>query len=177
MGLIQIIRLAAFGTVIIFSLVVMGLTAHLDAALNEGDIYFVNFALAISVLSQFTIIPIIIIERVCEGAITSLIIVELIWVGLLWVLWLVSGSSSATLGIGEFVCNQDYLSAAVWSVCNQVYAITTFSFLNWVILMGWFSTLLVFGFRGKHWYSSVSRTDITKRNTGIIRDAPVTQNY
>jgi len=171
MGLIHLIRLASFGTVLVFSIIVLGLSANIDA-LVHASFDPASLALAVSVITIFTMVPIIALEHLRKGMVTSLVFVELIWVGVLWVLWLASGGEAASLGVIASRCSSDFLSSGEKTLCSSIVAITAFSFLNWLILMGWFVTLLIFGVMGNHWNNSVPDTDLTRRHASSTGPAP-----
>ncbi|KAJ6510230.1 hypothetical protein C8R47DRAFT_788235 [Mycena vitilis] len=70
-----------------------------------------------------------------------MIVVELSWLSILWVLWLATGADSAQAGQLTFISGCGYFDSVVEGACRQTAAIQAFSFLNWIILM--FYTILI----------------------------------
>jgi len=174
MGIIHLVRLVAFAVVLLFSIIVLGLSANVDATYNI-DITFASLALAVAVITMVTMVPLIAVEFTRKGAFTSRVFVELIWVGILWVLWLASGAEAATLNVDPSLCSSSFLGSTGKTICSSILAVTAFSFLNWIILMAWFVTLLVFSIIGNHWHNSVADTDLTKRDTSAAGPAAFQQ--
>ncbi|KAG8899194.1 hypothetical protein FRC00_001769 [Tulasnella sp. 408] len=82
-------------------------------------------------LTSFIVGTSLIIDRLRPGAITSFVMVELVWVGLLWPLW---------------------LSAAVYNVIRDVWwgplkAVRVFTIANWLTLFVWWDILLTSSIR------------------------------
>jgi len=170
MGLLHIIRLASLGTVLVFSIVVLGLSANIEALAHGFDVPWAALPLAVSILTLFAMVPVLVLEHLFKGGITSRLFVEVAWVGLLWVLWLAAGAEAASFGVDASQCSRT--SGVFMTECSSIVAITAFSFLNWLILLGWFGTLLVFGAMGNHWNSSVPDTDLTKKNASATGPGP-----
>jgi len=175
MAIYHTLRLALFGVVLLLSVIILGLSANIDAVTGV-DVTFASLALAISLITMLTIIPIAIIERVRQGAFTSLLFIELIWIGVLWVLWLATAAEAATIVPDPSLCSSPFLSPAGKTICSSAIAITAFSFINWIALLGWFIALLVFGISGNHWHSSVPDTELHRRTAGAPGSAPNMSN-
>jgi len=122
-----------------------------------------SLPLAVSVLTLVSMVPILVLEHIRKGLVTSLLVVELGWVGFLWVLWLAAGGEAASTGVDASTCSR--LNSASQTLCSSLVAITAFSFLNWIILLGWFGTLVTFGAINNHWNHSVPDTDLTKKHS------------
>ncbi|KAF8503324.1 hypothetical protein F5888DRAFT_975674 [Russula emetica] len=89
-------RVVTFSTTIFFSLIVMSLSANL-ISLTMPAFYF-NFsalALATALLSLLTVAIMLVVDRLRQGSIFSYIVVEIVWLSILWVLWLITGSYAA----------------------------------------------------------------------------------
>jgi len=167
LGIFSIARLAVFGTTLLFALIVLGLSADILAFTEKsvgGYFYFSALAVATALITLLTIAPMIIIDFIRRGAFTSLIVVEVVWLGILWVLWIATAAYAAyTDGVAyDSVSCSDIPSAAgdAKRVCNEFKAIIAFSFLAWVLLMGYTKVLIICAFIGslrgnKTWTTTV----------------------
>jgi hypothetical protein len=158
MHVFSIVRLVAFGVVLAFSLIVLGIAANFVAQSSGYSGYTgygfgstaPGFSVATPVLTFVILIPVIIIDFLRKGAMTSLAAVELGFTGFLWVLWLACASNStAALGgasLGD--CGYTYLGFSLGSApeayCHQYQALLAFSWLNWLILVFYWIALLSF---------------------------------
>ncbi|KAG9050299.1 hypothetical protein FS837_006409 [Tulasnella sp. UAMH 9824] len=182
MTVLNIIRLVLFITTLVFSLIVLGILANFTHITSSVGFYYNSFALGIATacLSLLFIGASLIIDRMRRGAITSLVMIELSWVGLLWVLWLATAASITDLGIFT-TCG--YYNSEVESTCHQYQAAQAFSFLNWLMLFGWWVTLLSFSIRAaSNGVSGVWRTPVTEhpgwgKNATSPYGQPATPTY
>ncbi|KAF9004794.1 hypothetical protein BDQ17DRAFT_1171965, partial [Cyathus striatus] len=155
------------GTVSVFSLIVMAMCAHLISfTISLDNIYF-NFSalgLATALLTMLTVPAMIIVDMSRKGAFTSMIAVELGWIGFLWVMWLATAALTADNNITGGSCGRQLFSAFV-TACGEINAIEAFAFLNWLALVGYFALLLAYSIVANNngnegvWMSSVKYTD------------------
>ncbi|KAJ7122191.1 hypothetical protein C8R44DRAFT_981420 [Mycena epipterygia] len=160
-----LIRLGALSTVVVFALITLGLAAALTSATETfflASYSFAALAIATSVLTLATIPAMIALEILRPGGITSMIIVEIAWLGFLCILWLSTGGVTASVGAVSFFfggCDaasdigdavdiagrelQDLTDDSALTLCHESSAIEAFAFLNWIILMGYVTTLLI----------------------------------
>ncbi|KAI0254220.1 hypothetical protein BJV78DRAFT_1186298 [Lactifluus subvellereus] len=147
-------RLVTFVTTILFSTIVFALSAALVS--ETGGLNFSGFALATSLLTVVTVVPIFVIDMLRKGTFFSYIIVEIVSLKVLWIFWLSSGSYAAwtdsqmmglacSFGIfGE--CISPYMAfdmiqselvlpdvGGASQVCGEIKAVTAFSFLLWIL--------------------------------------------
>jgi len=155
MELLPILRFALFGLVLLFSVVELGLCAK-DILVTKRGVFiddgfeilqlspfffpFAAFGLAISVLTLLFITPVLIIDIVRKGALTSVIAFELIWTGIFWVLWLAVAGNATAAGIFDSCSFEDN---RVDIICHQFSALQGLAFFNWLLLFGWWVTLCV----------------------------------
>ncbi|KAI9466694.1 hypothetical protein BJY52DRAFT_9129 [Lactarius psammicola] len=126
-------------------------------ALTGGTLFhneFAALALATSLLTLLTVIPMFVVDRYRQGAIFSYIIVEIGWLSVLWVLWLASGADAASTDQQFFLgssCDFGFLGddGGLSRGCNEIKAITAFSFLTWLILMTYTGVLLFLAIRAQ----------------------------
>ncbi|RDX47605.1 hypothetical protein OH76DRAFT_721542 [Lentinus brumalis] len=139
---LQIVRLSVLGFAIFCGIVVASLSAHLIAYVEEnfGGYYaFAALGVATGGLTMLSLPVILIIDLLRKGAFTSLVVVELSWLGILWVLWLATAaltvdSTSAVFSTCDFILNQ---------LCHETQAIEAFSFLAWIALLAYTILLLI----------------------------------
>ncbi|KAI0761703.1 hypothetical protein BC629DRAFT_1597226 [Irpex lacteus] len=131
-----------------------------------------------------TIILWFVIDLLRRGAFTSLILVELVWLGILWVLWLASAADSSNAISGEDCNLNDYFYVPSWFVtgCNESKAITAFGWLTWFALTGYLVPLLIVSITAQNkgapvWKSSVrdATSGSTATDFGTENKVPVTQ--
>ncbi|KAJ3571670.1 hypothetical protein NP233_g3598 [Leucocoprinus birnbaumii] len=148
-SLLPLVRLVIFGIVSLFALIVMAMSAHilsLTHGVQGGSANFGGLGVAVGVLTLITLPPMIVIGRIRSGAMPTFIVVELGWIGFLWVLWLASAGTTASInGTGGNCASSNHLAS---TVCGEVNAIEAFGFLNWLMLMAYWLVLLVFSIRG-----------------------------
>ncbi|KAI0248973.1 hypothetical protein BJV78DRAFT_1231255 [Lactifluus subvellereus] len=156
-------RLVTFVTTILFSIIVMALSAALIVQ-TEPNFYwkFSALALGTGLLTVITIVPIFIIDMLRKGTFFSYIAVEIVWLKVLWVLWLSSASYAAwtdaqitSVAPEESTCNfsifgecippymafniqselllPDVDGASLRLGCGEIKAIKAFSFLSWIL--------------------------------------------
>jgi len=177
MTFLPLFRLVTFIATLVCAIIVLGLAAHLTSLTEEargGYFVFAAMAIAVAVLTIITLPVMIGVDFARRGAFTSMVLVELIWIFILWILWI----SAAALASqeDEFVFGDgnscDFADSNTATGCHEFAAIEAFSFLAWILLMGYNITLLVYAIightRGSHtWFSTVGDGLLTRRD-----DAP-----
>ncbi|KAJ7646139.1 hypothetical protein B0H17DRAFT_1098221 [Mycena rosella] len=147
MALIPLLRIIALSVVLGFAVIVLGLSAALTSTTEtilDGFFEFAALAIATASLTLITLPIMIILEYMRPGqAFTSMIVVELSWLSILWVLWLATAADSAQAGQLTFISGCGYIDSTVESACRETSAIQAFSFLNWIILMAYTVLILV----------------------------------
>jgi len=169
---LSIVRKAVFAVVLLFSIIALGLSAHLTQLTNRYfNLYFDFAALAIAtaVLSMISLVVMEAVDTMRKGAVTSMILVELGWLSFMWILWLATGADAADATNGmKNTCNIKIRGASdLKTLCHEYSGIQAFAFLNWIILLGYTSTVLAFCIialsRGHKnvWFSSVKDLDLS----------------
>jgi len=153
MGAFNVVRLVAFGVALAFALIILGISANFVAATTKYSVYtgssVPGFSVATSVLTLVILVPVLVIDFLRKGAVTSLTATELGFVGFLWVLWLACGAN-ATAALGGFTIGDCgsidgfQIDPASASYCRQYQALQAFSWLTWLILFFYWVALLVF---------------------------------
>jgi len=147
MAPISLVRITALSVVLAFAVIVLGLSAALTSTTEkflDGFFEFAALGIATAALTIITLPIMIILEVLRPGVtFTSMIAVELSWLSILWVLWLATAADSAQAGQATFISGCDYIDSTVKAACQQTAGIQAFSFLNWIILMGYTILILV----------------------------------
>ncbi|KAF8680997.1 hypothetical protein RHS04_03473 [Rhizoctonia solani] len=149
MALFDTLRLVSYATVLVFSIIVLGMSGHFVTLLQLG--FFIEYvsaslcSLAVSVITWGTMLPILLVSAFRRGSFLSWVAVELGTCGLLWVLWLVD--------------------LAVIRVCRQHWAVQAFSWLNWVILSAYITWVVVLAVKAKSKGQSVWTMEIRDLST------------
>ncbi|KIM84206.1 hypothetical protein PILCRDRAFT_818536 [Piloderma croceum F 1598] len=186
MHALHTVRVVLLGVVVLFSVIVLALAAALINTTESLGFYYVfsALALAVSILTLLTVGLLLVFDHIRTGFVTSRIVVELIVLGILSILWLATAADTASFNSFAVGCGAD----SCWScpsqhhdvnsnhdaACGEIQAIEAFSFLNWIILMGYCITLLAFSIihsrRGNNgvWHSSVKETNFSSRGGGIV---------
>jgi hypothetical protein len=162
MHFLSITRLLVFILTSVFGLASAALSGQslvLYNAYGVGILVFTVVGIAAGVLTLLTLPIFVIIDTVRKGAFTSMIVVELITLTILWVLWLATAvlTNQSLEGISD--CSDLDIADAV-TTCQDAMAVEGLSFLAWIILLIYTFLLLVFSIiastRGRSvWTSSV----------------------
>ncbi|EJD53646.1 hypothetical protein AURDEDRAFT_52382 [Auricularia subglabra TFB-10046 SS5] len=110
------------------------------------------------------------IDQLRNGAITSIVVVELAWTAILGIFWLAAAAAQASNVFIPGDCS--IVGGEGESICRQFQAMQAFSWLNWIILWGWTFLLVVVaaialsrGNRGV-WTAPAGQTDFFARGEG-----------
>ncbi|KAF8897152.1 hypothetical protein BD779DRAFT_1667168 [Infundibulicybe gibba] len=170
MSFLSTFRLSALSAAGLFAGITIAISGHLTSItqrLAGGYFTFAALAIAVGLLTFFSVPAMILVDMTRKGAFTSMIVVELSWLSLLWVLWLAAAGLSAQANTAIFPAgcspriNRDGRTA-----CHEFKAIEAMSFLAWITLFLYTMTLLVntliVASRGrKVWTNSVRDTDFS----------------
>ncbi|EIW56535.1 uncharacterized protein TRAVEDRAFT_49360 [Trametes versicolor FP-101664 SS1] len=141
---LQIFRLVALGFSVFSGILVLSLGADLTALSEkyfQGFDNFEVFGIAVGVLNVVTVTVMLVVDYLRTGAFTSMVLVELIWISILWVLWLAEGALTANDTSAVFqTC--DFVSTLLNQACNETRAIEAFAFITWLVLLAYTITLL-----------------------------------
>ncbi|PCH41334.1 hypothetical protein WOLCODRAFT_24673 [Wolfiporia cocos MD-104 SS10] len=130
--------------------------------MNGGYFTFAGLGIATSVLTVITVPAMLVVDLLNTGFFSSMILVELIWFFILWVLFLATGGSAAD-SLSNYNDQCTFIYAVVNNGCYDVQAVQAFAFLTWIFLMAYNVALLVIAIinwqRGNPiWTSSVKES-------------------
>lgn len=185
MSVLGIFRLVAFIVATTFATIVVALAAAFiaithNAGIDTSTYTFIFVGLTAGALTLLTLPAYLWIDHTRQGVFTSMIIVEMATLTIIWILWLVTaslsvsqvtlfndleclfGPSSFSDPFGNPFDNSPQVDLAV--PCHATTAIEAFAFLSWFTLLGYAFVLLVFTFiasgRGHSvWTQSVKETN------------------
>lgn len=179
-----LLRVPVFTLLLVYSLIVLGIDAHFvdeerKAWADFGSYLFGyllpptfdDLGVATSVLTLISIVPMLIIEFLRQGAVTSWVIIELAWLGFLCVMWLATAADTANYGS----CTNSS------PACSQFQTVEAFSFLAWLLLGGYWMVLLVCTIvafsngQTRIWITAVTDADFAARGGGGIPQGGVPQ--
>jgi len=201
-----IVRVAILGWLLFCSLLVLGISAHavsetLKFGFGAVVADYVSLSLAVSVITLVVATPLLVVDFMRKGAITSWVLVELAATGFLWVMWIAAaGSSSGSVFSGincsafgvsfsnipdlsDFGLKKRGIFTGNASFCRQIQAMIAFSWLAWIAVFSYFIVLLVFAIiaanrgNGGVWKSSVRDTDFLAPSAASKNAVPMTQQY
>ncbi|KAH9852925.1 hypothetical protein C2E23DRAFT_824148 [Lenzites betulinus] len=143
---LQIFRLVAFGFALLGGILAVALGAHL-ASLTEkffdNTLNFELLSIAVGAITLLTVPVMLVVDLLRTGAFTSVVLVELVWFSILWVLWVATGGLIADQ-TGEAFQTCDFPESPLLSqACNETRAIEAFAFLAFIALLAYTITLFV----------------------------------
>ncbi|KAF8309163.1 hypothetical protein DL93DRAFT_1786422 [Clavulina sp. PMI_390] len=89
----------------------------------------------------------LVIDFIHKGAPTSFVVVELGWIGVLWILWLTNSIYATKFGISAWGHSSADCINMFTSFCPQYQTAKSFSFITWIVLMNYWFLILVFSIR------------------------------
>ncbi|KZW04180.1 hypothetical protein EXIGLDRAFT_716179 [Exidia glandulosa HHB12029] len=158
---------------ILFSIIVLGTSASLVSKFGDGFPVpsWLAFTLFVSIFSLLIVVPVLIIDQLRNGAITSIVVVELAWTAVLGIFWLAAGASQASSIVVIGGCGD--VGGEAESICRQFQTMEAFSWLSWLLCWGWTFALVVFSVialsRGNRtvWQAPAGQTDFFARSNEI----------
>ncbi|CAE6436026.1 hypothetical protein ACGC1H_000858 [Rhizoctonia solani] len=168
MALFHTLRLVSFATVLVFSLIVLGISGNWVSLLQGVATSFAtssSFSLAVSVITWAFMFPILLIGALRRGSFLSWVAVELGICGFLWVLWLASASYTTSMSAGVALNCDLARSMEAEGICRQYQAIEAFSWLNWLILFAYVVLVVVYAVKAMNKGQSVWTMEITDLST------------
>jgi hypothetical protein len=147
MAFLSILRIVVLCVSLLFALISLGLSAHLTFVIEgffDETNTFTVLGLVTACLTVVTLPTMLIIDSIRKGAFTSTVLFELIWLGVLWVLWLATGAHAAAEASVAFPDGcVGYIFQELDTICHEATGITAFSFLNFILLFAYSVTLLI----------------------------------
>jgi len=138
----------------------------------NGAFTFASLGIASAVISIVTLPVLLLVDVLRTGAFTSMIVVELPWLLINWVLWLATGALAAQFDQG-LNNNCDLVLDTFLTSCHEIQGIEAFGFLNWLLLMVYSIVVLVMAIIGSSnghttWTSSVKHANFLGPREGGV---------
>ncbi|KAF8759795.1 hypothetical protein RHS01_01969 [Rhizoctonia solani] len=170
MPLFDTVRLASYATVLVFSLIVLGISGYWVSLLQGTGTGLgtpASFSLAVSVITWAFMFPALLVSIFRRGSFLSWVAIELGICGVLWVLWLASAAYTTSLSAG-IALNCDLASdIGAESSCRQYQAIQAFSWLNWVILFAYIVLVIALAIKAMNKGQSVWTMEISDLSAAV----------
>ncbi|KAG8896837.1 hypothetical protein FRB99_008615 [Tulasnella sp. 403] len=151
----NIARLVVFSAVIVWTLIVLGIAAHLDHMLVANDLTrYIPLGIFVAVATLLIVPSLIIFGFPKRPFLIQQVRLELAFVGLLGLLWFILGIVAATGPDTEVECDfdddgqfeeSDEFSTDTYHA--QFHTLEAFSIFNAILLLGWFFFLLLLTLR------------------------------
>ncbi|KAF8555557.1 hypothetical protein OG21DRAFT_1460872 [Imleria badia] len=197
MAIIPLFRFVIFLLITIFSLVVLGISAHIMYLISGFvDVYssFAPFGLGVSCVTIIALPLFLALGNLRRRVFTSMILFEIIWFFILWILWVgVAGDTVAGKAwyYPEGCVFNDcrpMIHPEANQICNEVTVLEAFAFLNFFCAFIYYDVIFLYAIintiRGRGiWTASVREATTGAPGTGLpvvqpqFNAAPVTQNY
>ncbi|KAM5535372.1 hypothetical protein V8D89_010894 [Ganoderma adspersum] len=163
---LSLFRLVALAWASFCAIVLLGVGGHALSTVNTlrlPSFAWAGLSVATAVLALLTLPAMLVIDLLRSGAFTSMIVVDLAWIGFLGVLFLASGGAAADNAANFWVTCSDWNPALARTVCSETSAAAAFGLLGWLGLWAYQITLLVIliiqANRGNYiWQRSVKET-------------------
>ncbi|KAI0369275.1 hypothetical protein BV20DRAFT_968135 [Pilatotrama ljubarskyi] len=167
---LQIFRLAALGFTAFCGILVLSLGSHLTSlSIKYFDVYY-NFAvlsIAVGAISMLSVPVMLVIDFLRTGAFTSMVLVELVWLSILWVLWIATAALTADQ-TGTAFATCDFVYPILNQVCNETRAIEAFAFLAWIVLLAYTITLLVIALINANRGAPMWKSSIKQQHPSVL---------
>ncbi|KIM79046.1 hypothetical protein PILCRDRAFT_823897 [Piloderma croceum F 1598] len=175
--MLYVARVVVFTFAIIFAIIVLGLAAeftHTTRNVLGTTFNFAALAISTAAITIVTLPILMIVDCFSAGAVTSMIIAELIWIFVLWVLWVATAADAAHFNSIDFGSNCSIVRPFLRRGCREVQTVEGFSFIIWIMLLIYWVALLIMALIGRRrgrttWKSSVRQGDFL----GTREGAPV----
>ncbi|KAF9226955.1 hypothetical protein BS17DRAFT_814852 [Gyrodon lividus] len=184
MAIIPLLRTIIFSLVTIFALVILGICAHIEYLISGytgAHLAFAAFGLAAACVTVVSLPLLLLLGNLRRGNFTSMIIFEIIWFFILWVMWI--GTAGDTVVDRAFYFPDGCIYDAYPTtnqICYEFTVVEAFAFLNFLCVFVYYDVILLYAIinaiRGKGiWTASVQEAvGITSSpvNTGIPMNQP-----
>lgn len=179
-------RVVVLSLTCVFSLAVLAANGNLaqlemklesEAKLPGMITPFTSFNLAVSVMTLLTLPVMLAVDLMRRGAFSSLIIVEIIWLGVLVVLWLsTSAYTSHIFSPIQGACHSSTPFQTVVTLCNDIQVSLAFGWISWILVSAYWGTLFTlaisFARRGQPiWKSTVKMVGTEKAPSSEFKAA------
>lgn len=157
---------------LIFAIVVLGISGHLIAIRHTDYWRFAALAVAVSSLTILTFPVILIVNTFMvrdQNISAERILGEAGWITIMWILWLATAADATHAARVHFFSGGcSFFSGYPNQICNEFRVVEAFSYIIFIILLGYMIGLMVYEF------TRDQPQDAPTRQTGNVEAAPVT---
>jgi len=181
----RLLHLGSISICSVFALVCLGLSAHIINFKAQNSLPQdapASFALATSVISLVTLVPLVVMNATRTRSLATYVAVEVGLLFVLWVFWLALGADIAASGINSLDCSDlgqslgltapssdmpssegpfsrreviQFTLSDFEEICRETQAIEGLAFVNWILLTLTFAVLIVAAVRQRAWKTPV----------------------
>ncbi|KIK95944.1 hypothetical protein PAXRUDRAFT_11145 [Paxillus rubicundulus Ve08.2h10] len=184
MAIIPLLRTTVFSLAIVFALVVLGICAHIQWLIspvhNPVSLSFSAFGIAAASVTVVSLPLMLFLGIRRRGVFTSMIVFEIVWCLVLWVLWIAAAGDTAadrTYYFPDGCVFQNYPTTN--QICMEFTVVEAFAFLIFLSVFVYYDVLLLYAIinavRGKSiWTVSVKEANAitSSPNTAIPLNQP-----
>ncbi|KAL0953158.1 hypothetical protein HGRIS_004421 [Hohenbuehelia grisea] len=182
MSALSIVRIVVLSLSLFFGIAVLSLSSHLT--FESTNVLFASqvpafeaVGIAVGAITIVSLPVLLIVGLLRRGAFTSMIVFELSFLGFLCVLWLANAALDTDAAAFNFPLGCASYTPFYQGLCSELSAMQGLSFVTWLLLMGYNTTLLIFvlvaASRGnKVWNLSVAEANFFQRNGGMAIEQP-----
>ncbi|KAH7921086.1 hypothetical protein BV22DRAFT_980762, partial [Leucogyrophana mollusca] len=147
----------------LFAIVVLGISAHIEYLVSGYQSVYLSFAaigLAAGAVTALSLPLFLVLARRKTKVFTSMIVFEIVWGFLLWLLWVATAGDSAAAKAYYFPEGCIYRSQITNQICYEFTVVEGFSFVIFFAVFIYYDTLVLYSIinaiRGKGvWTSTV----------------------
>ncbi|KIK20381.1 hypothetical protein PISMIDRAFT_682330 [Pisolithus microcarpus 441] len=148
MAIIPLLRTIVFALVTLLSLVVLGICAHIEYLTSGNSSTYLSFAafgLASACVTVVTLPLFFILGHARRGVFTSMIIFEIIWFLVLWVLWVATSGDTVVDKAFYFPDGCIFNNyPTINQICYEVTVVEAFAFLNFFAVFFYYDVLVLY---------------------------------
>ncbi|OAX33346.1 hypothetical protein K503DRAFT_804440 [Rhizopogon vinicolor AM-OR11-026] len=165
MAVLPWLRAIVFSYTSVLALVIIGICAHIESLVaGRQDVYssFAAFGLVAGSITVVSLPLFLILGRMRRGAFTSMILFEIVWFFVLWVLWV--GTAGDTVASKAYYYPDGCIYTdypATNQICYEITVVEAAAFIIFFSVFIYYDTIVLFAiiqaFRGKGvWTSSIA---------------------
>ncbi|KAI8990401.1 hypothetical protein BD414DRAFT_514185 [Trametes punicea] len=160
----------------IVALAVIGLCAHTSTNLDKilsligvtGSFPYTTLGITVGAITMIANALLLFLDFFFDRIFTSMIVFEIPWLSILWILWISVGATTLSQGKKIFTghpCSDfNVVLPSAKNICDDVHPIASLAFVNFALLFLYTATLLVVAFTSNSAYSSPWTTSLKNRN-------------
>ncbi|KAG2358007.1 hypothetical protein BDR07DRAFT_1489937 [Suillus spraguei] len=170
---VSIVRWCILVFTLIFAIVVLGISGHLIAVRPTDYWRFAALAVAVSSLTILTFPVILIVNTFMvrdQDISAERILGEAGWITIMWILWLATAANAThATRVHFFSGGCSFFSGYSNKICNEFRVVEAFSYIIFIVLLGYMIGLMVYEFTRDQ-----PQGDPARQTANVEAAAPVT---